>query len=193
MWREVFLPVRLPAAALIAAAALLTLLVPAIAHTQPAVAELYQTHCAACHGAQMQGTAHYTALRKRDWLYGGSREEILRTVMYGIAGKEMVPWGKMLPKEQVEALVDYIVTSRDSTPPAPTGKPDTLPLKDYTVRIERLVEAGFRSTPWGIEFVDNRRALITELRGGLRWLVDGSSTRSPLSVSRRRFSMGQAA
>ena len=174
------MPVRLPTAALIATAALLALLVAATAHAQPAAAELYQTHCAACHGAQMQGTAQYSALRKRDWLYGGSREEMLRTVRYGIAGKEMVPWGTRLPKEQVEALVDYILTSRDSTPPAPTGKPDTLPLKDYTVRIERLVEAGFRSTPWGIEFVDHRRALITEQRGGLRWLVDGKLDPEPI-------------
>lgn len=158
----------------------LALLVAAAAHGQPAAAELYQTHCAACHGAQMQGTAQYSALRKRDWLYGGSRAEILRTVMYGIAGKEMAPWGKMLPSAQVEALVDYIVSSRDSTPPAPTVKPDTLQLKDYTVRIERLVEAGFRSAPWGIEFVDARRALITELRGGLRWLVDGKLDPEPI-------------
>ena len=114
------MPVRLPTAARIAAAALLALLVAATAQAQPAAAELYQTHCAACHGAQMQGTAQYSALRKRDWLYGGSREEILRTVMYGIAGKEMVPWRTRLPKEQVEALVDYILTSRDSTPPSST-------------------------------------------------------------------------
>jgi aldose sugar dehydrogenase len=174
------MPVRLPTAARIAAAALLAMLVAATAHAQPAAAELYQTHCAACHGTQMQGTAQYSALRKRDWLYGGSREEILRTVMYGIAGKEMVPWRTRLPKEQLEALVDYILTSRDAIPPVPTGKPDTLQLKDYTVRIERLVEAGFRSAPWGIEFVDNRRALITELRGGLRWLVDGKLDPEPI-------------
>ena len=41
----------------------LALLVGAAAHGQPAAAELYQTHCAACHGAQMQGTAQYSALR----------------------------------------------------------------------------------------------------------------------------------
>ena len=156
------------------------LLLAASAHGQPAAAELYQTHCAACHGAQMQGTAQYSALRKRNWVYGGSRAEILRTVMYGIAGKEMAPWGKILPRAQVEALVDYIVSSRDSTPPAPTVKPDMLESKDYTIRIERLVETGFRSAPWGIEFVDARRALITELRGGLRWLVDGKLDPEPI-------------
>ena len=79
-----------------------------------------------------------------------------------------------------EALVDYIVSSRDSIPPAPAVKPDTLQLKDYAVRIERLVETGFRSAPWGIEFADARRALITELRGGLRWLVDGKLDPEPI-------------
>jgi glucose/arabinose dehydrogenase len=147
---------------------------------KPDAAALYQQYCAACHGAQMQGTPQYSALRKRDWLYGGSRAEILRTVNYGIAGKEMVPWGQLLPKEQIEALVDYIIASRDTMPAAPAAKPDTLQLKDYTVKIERLVETGFRSYPWGIEFVDNRRALITEIRGGLRWLVDGKLDPEPI-------------
>jgi glucose/arabinose dehydrogenase len=158
---------------------LLVLLLAAGAQAQTAP-ELYQTYCAACHGAQMQGTAQYSPLRKTDWLYGGSRAEILRTVMYGIAGKEMVPWSKLLPPAQVEALVDYIIASRDTLPAAPGAKPDTLQLKDYTVRIERLVEQGFRSTPWGIEFVDARRALITEQRGGLRWLVDGKLDPEPI-------------
>jgi aldose sugar dehydrogenase len=158
---------------------ILTLALAIGAQAQPA-AELYQMYCAACHGTQMQGTAQYSALRKRDWLYGGTRPEILRTVMYGIAGKEMVPWGKMIPQAQVEALVDYIIASRDTMPAAPAAKPDTLKLADYTVRIERLVESGFRSAPWGIEFVDSRRALITELRGGLRWLVDGKLDPEPI-------------
>ncbi len=158
---------------------LLTLFLAAVAQAQPA-AELYQTYCAGCHGAQMQG-GQYSALRKREWIYGGSREEILRTVMYGIAGKEMVPWSKLIPIPQVEALVDYIVASRDTAPAAPAAKPDTLQLADYTVRIERLVEQGFRSAPWGIEFVDDRRALITELRGGLRWLVDGKLDPEPIT------------
>lgn len=160
-------------------AALLFLLLTASAAAQTA-AELYQTSCAACHGAQMQGAAQYSPLRKRDWLYGGSKAEMVRTVTYGIAGKEMIPWGKVLSAQQIEGLVDYIIASRDAMPAAPAAKPDTLKLADYTVHIERLVETGFRSSPWGIEFVDAHRALITEQRGGLRWLVDGKLDPEPI-------------
>ena len=159
--------------------AILTLFVAVAAYAQPA-AELYQNYCAGCHGAQMEGGQH-SALRKADWMYGGSRDQLLRTVRYGIAGTEMAAWSKVIPEEQVEAVVDYIVASRDALPPAPAAKPDTLQLADYTVHIERLVTEGFRSAPWGIEWVDEHRALISEQRGGLRWLIDGKLDPAPIT------------
>lgn len=158
---------------------ILTLLLAAAAYAQPA-AELYQNYCAGCHGAQMEGGQH-SALRKTDWQYGGSRDQLLRTVRYGVAGTEMAAWSKVIPAEQVDAIVDYIIASRDALPPAPAAKPDTLKLQDYTVHIERLVTEGFRSAPWGIEWVDEHRALISEQRGGLRWLIDGKLDPEPIT------------
>jgi glucose/arabinose dehydrogenase len=143
-------------------------------------AENYQTYCAGCHGAQMQG-GQYSALRKTDWLYGDNRAAMLRTVMYGIAGTDMAAWSKVLPKEQVEGLVDYIIASRDTLPAAPPAKPDSFQTADYLVQIETVIGDGFNSAPWGIEFVDDRRALITEQRGGLRWMVDGKLDPAPIT------------
>ena len=156
----------------------LALFLAAGLYAQPA-AELYQNYCAGCHGAQMEGGQH-SALRKTDWQYGGSRDQLLRTVRYGVAGTEMVAWSKVIPAEQVDAIVDYILASRDTLPPAP-AKPDTLKLADYTVHIERPVTEGFRSAPWGIEFIDEHRALITEQRGCMRWLIDGKLDPEPIT------------
>ena len=60
--------------------------------------ELYTTNCAGCHGANLEG-AQYTPLRKTDWRYGGDREAMYRTVMYGINGTEMPPWSRVLAAE----------------------------------------------------------------------------------------------
>jgi glucose/arabinose dehydrogenase len=53
---------------------------------------------------------------------------------------------------------------------------------DYPIRVETLAQGDeFRSDPWGIEFVDDRRALITELLGGLRWMIDGKLDPEPIT------------
>lgn len=140
----------------------------------------YQTYCAGCHGAQMQG-GQYSPLRKTDWMYGGNRAGMLRTVMYGVSGTDMAAWSKVLPKQEIEALVDYIIGSRDTLPAEPPAKPDSIQTADYLVHIETVIAEGFNSAPWGIEFVDKRRALITELRGGLRWMIDGKLNPAPIT------------
>lgn len=142
--------------------------------------ELYVKNCAGCHGANLEGT-QYTGLRKTDWQYGGDREAMYRTVMYGITETEMRPWLRVMTPEQVYSVVDFII-ERQTAPPVTKTIPESLQTSDYAIRVETLAEGDdFSSAPWGIEFVDERRALITELRGGLRWLVDGKL--SPESIS----------
>ena len=142
--------------------------------------ETYRTYCAGCHGAQMEG-GQYSPLRKSDWMYGGDREDIHRTVMYGVSGTDMAAWSRVLPEEKIETLVDYIIESRDTLPEAPEAKPDSIKTTDYLIHIETLITEGFKSTPWGIEFVDKQRALITERRGGFRWMVDGKLDPEPIT------------
>ncbi|MCG8649591.1 MAG: PQQ-dependent sugar dehydrogenase, partial [Pirellulales bacterium] len=95
-------------------------------------------------------------------------------------GSGMAPFSRVLSKEQAESLVDYILESQDEPPNAAEAVPETIRTEDYLVKTETLIEDGFRSSPWGIEFVDDRRALITERRGGLRWMVDGKLNPAPI-------------
>ena len=142
--------------------------------------ELYVKNCAGCHGANLEG-AQYTPLRKADWRYGGDKDAIYRTVMYGITGTEMPPWSRVMTSDQVRAVVDFIL-KRQNAPAVTKTIPRSLQSSDYSIRVETLAEGDeLHSEPWGIEFVDDRRALITELRGGLRWLIDGKLDPEPIT------------
>lgn len=154
--------------ALLAAAGAL----PAVAKTETP-AELYQTYCSGCHGVQMEGAQH-AALKKDVWKYTPEPGSMYRIVMHGIPGTDMAPFSPFLTEQQGKALVAYIVAAQDRPPSEPRAVPPTLQTEDYLLHAETLVADGFNSAPWGIEFVDERRALITERRGGLRWMIDGA-------------------
>ena len=135
-------------------------------------AALYQTYCAACHGVNMEGAQH-APLRKMEWMHGRDRLRMFRTLMYGIPNTDMIPWSQVFSEEQGYALTDYIIESQDTPPEQIRSLPTQVQTQDYLVDVESLVIEGFNSSPWGIEFIDESRALLTERRGGLRWMVDG--------------------
>ena len=141
--------------------------------------KLYQTYCAACHGVNMEGAQH-SPLRKDNWLHGRDRLRMFRSLMYGIPNTDMIPWSQVFNEEQGYALVDYIIASQDTPPTAVRPFPEVVQTQDYLLKVEPLITDGFRSSPWGIEFVDANRALITERRGGLRWMVDGQLDPQPI-------------
>ena len=140
---------------------------------------LYQTYCASCHGVNMEGAQH-TALIKEDWQYGRDRNRMRSRIAFGIPNTDMIPWSQVLSNKQIDVLVDYIIDQQDSPPSAPRPFPQQIDTQDYLIDVEPLATEGFRSSPWGIEFVDNRKALLTERRGGLRWMVDGALDPKPI-------------
>lgn len=141
-------------------------------------ATLYQTYCAGCHGMQLEGNSA-TALIKEDWQYGRSRGQIHRNVRYGIEGTEMAPWGEVLSRDAIDRLVDYIVEAQHQPLADPRPFPQRLNTADYTLRVEVLDESVIR-TPWGIAFIDEHQALVTEQPGGLHWLIDGQVDPHPI-------------
>jgi aldose sugar dehydrogenase len=145
----------------------------------------YKTYCGGCHGAQMQGG---TALKliKTDWKYGRGKGAIFRNIKFGIEGTEMIAWGKVLKDEDIDAVADFIVKSQEVAPMAIRPIPETLTTKDYTLRIEKLVTTGIR-VPWGIEFVDKEKALITERTGSIRWMINGKLDPQPITGLPKTF------
>lgn len=140
---------------------------------------IYRTYCAGCHGNQLQGNSA-SKLIKTDWQYGRGKGAIVRNIRFGIPGTEMVAWGTALNAEQINAVADYIVAAQEVAPNAIRPIPERLTTKDYVLKVETLISEGL-NTPWGIEFVDSRRALITERTGSIRWMIDGKLDPQPVA------------
>lgn len=147
---------------------------------------IYRTYCSGCHGSQMQGNTA-SKLIKTDWQYGRGKGAIIRNIRFGIPSTEMAAWGAVLKDEEINAVADYIIASQEVPPNATRPVPERLTVKDYILKVEKLVTAGL-NTPWGIEFVDHRRALITERSGGIRWMVDGKLDPEPVKGLPKTYS-----
>ena len=133
--------------------------------------ELYKTYCAGCHGANLEGGTS-SALVKEDWIYGRSPGLFFRNIKYGIDSTEMIAWGQVLNDKQIRSLVSYIVDAQGQPPSTERSFPKTLETEDYKLSVEVLMRDSLE-IPWGIEFINERKALITEQPGRLRWMLEG--------------------
>jgi glucose/arabinose dehydrogenase len=140
---------------------------------------LYDTICVECHGSDMEGNTAQ-ALIKADWLYGRERGYLVRSITHGIPGTAMLAMGEQLSEEEIEGIVDLIYAAQESPPEIAKPVPPSIETEHYTLEIEMLVDDAFEDEPWGIEFVDERRALVTVINGGLRWLIDGKLDPEPI-------------
>ncbi len=82
---------------------------PADAKVMRRGAKLFADNCAACHGANGTGERAFGApnLTDRDWLYGGTPEEIRNQIWYGRGGV-MPTWEGKLTPETIKALAVYV-------------------------------------------------------------------------------------
>lgn len=145
----------------------------------PPGAAVYKQYCAGCHGGQLQGGGA-TALIKKDWKHGSDRASILRTIRNGVPATEMIKWSGVLPDKDIEAVADYIVKAQRSPRiVAKEKKPLVVKTKLYTLRIQELITKGIKD-PYGIEFINAHRALMTGKRGELYWIVGGKLDNHPI-------------
>ncbi len=72
-------------------------------------AEIYAENCAACHGDNGEGVRELGAPRLSDgiWLYGGDREDVIRTVTNSRAGA-MPAWDTRLSEAQIKQVTHYV-------------------------------------------------------------------------------------
>ena len=138
---------------------------------------LYKQYCSGCHGAQLDGGLA-SALIKDQWQYGRDDFSIGNVIRYGIPGTSMVGWNRLFDDQQIDALADYIIDAQGK-PPIAEPIPENLQTEDYSIDAEIMAAL---DTPWAMEFVDNRRALITENNiGSLHWLIDGEIDPTPVT------------
>lgn len=141
--------------------------------------KVYSTYCSGCHGPRLEGSVA-TALIKKDWKHGADKASLTKTISKGIASTEMINWESVLSKKQIDDVVDFIVRAQ-TTPDLlkDLDLPLSVKTKDYNLKIEKLVTSGITG-PWGLEFVDANRTLITGKTGELRWMINGKLDAQPI-------------
>jgi cytochrome c oxidase cbb3-type subunit 3 len=68
---------------------------------------LFSTYCTTCHGFDARGVRGFPNLRDADWLYGGTPEDIQKTILHGRQGV-MPPWKAVLGDEGVFEVTEYV-------------------------------------------------------------------------------------
>jgi cytochrome c oxidase cbb3-type subunit III len=91
-------------------------------------AAAFQTNCAPCHGRGAQGFAGYPNLNDDDWLWGGTIEDIHKTISFGVRSdrkeartSQMPRYGldKLLDDAQIADVAEHVLSlSGNSTDPA---------------------------------------------------------------------------
>lgn len=75
---------------------------------------VFQKNCVPCHSATLKGVPNLGSdLTDSVWANGGSKEELIHTVSDGIIEKGMVPWKALLSGDEIEAVVEYILSKAE--------------------------------------------------------------------------------
>jgi cytochrome c oxidase cbb3-type subunit 3 len=69
-------------------------------------AAAFQTNCAPCHGRGAQGFAGYPNLNDDDWLWGGSLDDIHKTIGSGIRSDQKETRASQMPRYGIDKLLD---------------------------------------------------------------------------------------
>lgn len=68
---------------------------------------LFLNNCAQCHGSDAKGSRTFPNLTDKDWLWGGSPEQILQTITEGRHGV-MPPWSAAIKPDQASEIAQYV-------------------------------------------------------------------------------------
>ncbi len=70
---------------------------------------VYANNCAQCHGADARGASGFPNLTDADWLWGGSADAVLTSIVQG-RNAVMPPWGTALGDQGVAEITAYVQT-----------------------------------------------------------------------------------
>ncbi len=82
--------------------------------------QIFQTNCAACHGANAGGVIGPN-LTDNAWIHGARPTQVFRTVLDGVPARGMPAWGPQLGDERVKTVLAYVLTLRNTN--VAGGKP----------------------------------------------------------------------
>ena len=90
----------------------------------------FSAKCAACHGAELQGLIG-PDLTDKFWIHGkATRLDLLKVVREGVPEKGMPPWGPVMKRDEIYAVVSFILSKKGSHPAGSKG-PQGDAVEDY--------------------------------------------------------------
>lgn len=140
------------------------------ASSQPDGASLYQTNCAQCHGADLNG-GNAKSLVDAVWEFGSGDSYIFRNIKFGIPHLGMPSYGEALKDNEIRAIMDFVRDSEKNSGAVRPAIVQELETMDYNLNVEIFAEG--LEIPWAIDFMDENTALITERPGRLRIVKNG--------------------
>ena len=147
---------------------------------------IYAEYCSSCHGKDLEGGAA-PSMADDVWAYGGSEAEIRLSITSGIEDIGMPEFGSAFSEKQISDLVTYVKNGSTVTAIKPIKAIEDVPSVEDQVKVENW--ATDLNEPWGVHFIADDTALITEKRGKL-WQVSSGSRMEiqgiPASVDNRQ-------
>ena len=120
----------------------------------------YKKYCASCHGAEMK------AFVDRKWKRGSSKEDLIKSIKYGIADAGMPAYEATFSDEEIAELATYILEGIKDRKTYVTGyevKENVFEEDELSVQVENVVEG--LEVPWGVK-VDRQGVIyFTERKG----------------------------
>lgn len=80
--------------------------------------QIYKTNCSSCHGIEGQGGIGPN-LTDNYWIHGGEYNNIVNTLVKGVAEKGMISWKPILSKKEILQVAIYVEKLKGTTPPNP--------------------------------------------------------------------------
>ena len=72
---------------------------------------LFIQNCSQCHGSDARGTTGFPNLADKDWLFGGTPENIKESIMHGRKAAGMMPWADAVGGEEgVKEVAAYVIS-----------------------------------------------------------------------------------
>lgn len=144
--------------------------------------------CASCHGERLQG-GNAQSLVDGIWQFGSDRGYIVRNIKYGIPHLGMPSYEKTLSDPQISLIADFLRDSERQAGAKPPAPPKELETLDYYIKVDVWAEG--LAVPWSIDWLDSRRALVTERPGRLRLVEDGKMHPKPIAGTPQVLGEGQ--
>jgi glucose/arabinose dehydrogenase len=151
--------------------------VPTVSHAR--VDNLYQQHCAVCHGAQGEGGLG-GSLVNGDYQYRPNDQAWAQVIRDGLPDMGMQGFSDVLSEKEIRSMVVYLRELETRAQREPTGRfrAGVIDTDQLSYRLQEVVDNPNRM--WGVSFFPDGTPIVTEIDGAVRVLQADGTLGPPL-------------